>query len=155
MTVTVPDAPGAVIDIKLSEQVMPHAGSLLTQKLGNSLDKLFAHSVQDVEAARNAGTLTAGSGFNVNIGNGVMVRVNGTKIESPEIDASGQREGHIDASSFTLTGANGSTSTISGDISYAYARLIATDIQCIKTAEIRSDQRRSSGHAFESGDRPG
>ncbi|MEK0427634.1 MAG: hypothetical protein RL001_161, partial [Pseudomonadota bacterium] len=122
MTTNVPAAPGAVIDIKLSEQAMPHAGSLFTQTLGASLDRLFVQPVQTVKAASNTGTLTAGSGFNVNIGNDASIRVNGARDESPDLDASGQREGHIDASSFTLTGANGSTSTISGDISYAYAR---------------------------------
>ena len=122
MTTTAPATPGAVIDIKLSEQAMPHAESLVTQMLGASLDKLLAQPIQTVEAASNYGTLTAGSGFNVNIGQGVSIRVSGARDESPDIDAFGQKIGFIDASSVTLTSANGSTSIITGDITYNYMR---------------------------------
>ncbi len=122
MTTTAPATPGAVIDIKLSEQAMPHAESLVTQMLGASLDKLLAQPIQTVEAASNYGTLTAGSGFNVNIGQGVSIRVSGARDESPDIDDFGQKIGFIDASSVTLTSANGSTSIITGDITYNYMR---------------------------------
>ncbi len=121
-TNTTPATPGAVIDIKLSATAAKHAGSLLNQTLGASVDKLLAIQQQAIDAAISVGTKQAGSGFQVNVGNNVTVKVNGYQVPVSEsrIWSLDEKSRYIDADSIKVTRPNVSTSVVSGEMSYEY-----------------------------------
>ncbi len=125
MTVTVPAAPGAVIDIKLSEQAAAHAGPLLAQSLGSSLDRLLATQMQAMDVVKKGGPQTTGSGINVNVNKDIAFHVSGTKYESP-FEIWGATDGAILANSINVSYANTITSVMTGSIKYAYYRFDGT-----------------------------
>ncbi len=120
-TTVTPAKPGAVIDIKLSDAAMKHAGSAFTTPLGTSLNTLFNAHKQAKEATQTEGTLVKGNGFTINVGNDTTVSVNGFRIETPP-DKQGTSFGFVVPQTITVTQANASSSVITGAATYSYER---------------------------------
>ncbi|MFM8467359.1 MAG: calcium-binding protein [Oxalobacteraceae bacterium] len=122
MTTTVPAAPGAVIDIKLSEQAMAHAGPLFARTLGTNLDRLFTLQMQAVDVASREGKVVSGTGFNVKLDNDMGVQINGTVTELPFKFPWGETVGGIVAHSLTVATAPIASSVMTGSLNYGYFR---------------------------------